>query len=163
METATSFRLCTVLGVPSDGHILMDLDRPTGPVTISFDPPVSAFGAYWGSGRGCFGNPPSILTFKDVAGHVIGTDSFVYLGDGRLTWHRYRFGTPVKTIIRTAGDNHEGVAIDGLQATASAWLPPGQQWLTLTTTCTRISCSAILARARQRSGILTTTCLLVAL
>jgi len=31
-------------------------------------------------------------------------------------WRGYRFGTPVKTITRTAGDGTEGVAIDGLQA-----------------------------------------------
>jgi hypothetical protein len=31
-------------------------------------------------------------------------------------WRGYRFGTPVKTITRTAGDGQEGVAMDGLQA-----------------------------------------------
>jgi hypothetical protein len=106
METAHSFLMCSVRGVPSDGAVLMDSDRPTGPLTISFSQPVSAFGAYWGSGVAfppldCYGNPPTILTFRDVAGNVIGTDSFVYLGNGPLTWHGYRFGTPVKTIIRT--------------------------------------------------------------
>ena len=125
METAHSFLMCSVRGVPSDGSILMDSDRPTGPLTISFSQPVSAFGAYWGSGvafppSDCYGNPPSILTFRDVAGNVIGTDSFVYMGDGTLTWHGYRFGTPVKTITRTAGDGVEGIAVDGLQANALA-------------------------------------------
>jgi len=124
METATTFQMCTVRARPSDGTILMDSDRPTGPITISFSRPVSAFGAYWGSGVGCFGNPPSILTFVDIAGHVIGTDSFVYMGDGTLAWHGYRFGTPVKTIVRTAGDNHEGVAVDGLRATVVAAASP---------------------------------------
>ena len=124
METANSFLMCSVIGRPSDGTILMDSDRPTGPITISFSQPVSAFGAYWGSGVGCFGNPPSILTFLDVTGHVIGTDSFVYMGDGTLAWHGYRFGTPVKTIVRTAGDNHEGVAVDGLRATFVAEASP---------------------------------------
>jgi hypothetical protein len=119
MVTATSFIMCTVIGVPSDGAILMDSDRPTGPVTISFSQQVSAFGAYWGSGVGCFGDPPSILTFRDAAGNVIGTDSFAYMGDGTLAWHGYQFGTPVKTITRTAGDGQEGVAMDGLQANVS--------------------------------------------
>jgi hypothetical protein len=120
METAHSFFMCTVLGVPSDGTILMDSDRPTGPVTISFSQLVSAFGAYWGSGVGCFGDPPDILTFQDVDGNIIGTDSFVYTGDGTLMWHGYQFGTPVKTITRTAGDGQEGFAVDGLQATVAA-------------------------------------------
>ncbi len=119
MVTATSFRLCTVIGRPSDGSILMDSDRPTGPLTISFSQPVSAFGAYWGSGVDCYGDPPNILTFRDVAGNIIGTDSFTYDGDGTLMWAGYRFGTPVGTITRTAGDGLEGVAIDGLQATVA--------------------------------------------
>ena len=50
MLTAGAFEMCTVIGVPSDGQILMDSDRPSGPLTISFSQPVSAFGAYWGSG-----------------------------------------------------------------------------------------------------------------
>lgn len=104
MVTAGDFDMCIVTGVPSDGHILMDSDRPSGPLTIFFSRPVSAFGAYWGSGVRCFGDPPSILTFRDVDGNVIGTDSFTYMGDGTLAWHGYRFGTPVKRITRTAGD-----------------------------------------------------------
>jgi len=120
LVTFTSFMMCLVHGMPSDGTILMYSDRPSGPLTVSFSQPVSAFGAYWGSGVGCFGDPPSILTFRDVAGNVIGTDSFVYTGDGTLAWHGYRFGTPVATITRIAGDGQEGVAIDGLQATVAA-------------------------------------------
>ena len=125
METANSFLMCSVIGRPSDGSILMDSDRPTGPLTISFSQPISAFGAYWGSGfdpypRFCYGNPPSILTFRDVAGNVVGTDSFVYMGNGTLAWQGYQFGTPVKTITRTAADGEEGVAIDGLQARVAA-------------------------------------------
>lgn len=80
METAHSFQMCSVIGIPSDGTILMDSDRPTGPVTISFSQLVSAFGAYWGTGVGCepFGFPDAaiILTFQDINGNVIGTDSF---------------------------------------------------------------------------------------
>ncbi len=121
METATSFVMCTVIGRPSDGNILMDSDRPTGPLTIRFSQPVSAFGAYWGSGVGCFfGDASNILTFRDVAGNIIGTDSFTYEGNGTLEWHGYRFGTPVKTITRVASDGREGVAVDGLQATVAA-------------------------------------------
>jgi hypothetical protein len=125
MVTANGFVLCSVLGRPSDGTTLMDSDRPTGPLIISFSQPVSAFGAYWGSGfdprpEFCYGNPPNILTFRDVAGNIIGTDSFTYRGDGTLAWHGYRFGTPVKTVTRTAGDGQEGVAIDGLQATVAS-------------------------------------------
>ncbi len=120
LVTFTSFMMCLVHGMPSDGTILMYSDRPSGPLTVSFSQPVSAFGAYWGSGVGCFGDPPSILTFRDVAGNVIGTDSFVYTGDGTLAWHGYQFGTPVATITRIAGDGQEGVAIDGLQATVAA-------------------------------------------
>jgi elongation factor P hydroxylase len=120
LETAPSFQMCAVTGRPSDGTTLMFSDRPSGPLTISFSQPVSAFGGYWGSGVGCFGDPPSILAFRDEAGNIIGTDSFVYTGDGTLMWHGYRFGTPVKTITRTAGDGQEGFAIDGLQATVAA-------------------------------------------
>ncbi len=120
MVTATRFRMCSVIGVPSDGSILMDQDRPDDLVTISFSQPVSAFGAYWGSGYRCqqygFPDAPTILTFQDVNGNVIGTDSFFYQGNGTLMWHGYRFGTPIKTITRTAGDGQEGVAIDGLEA-----------------------------------------------
>jgi hypothetical protein len=124
IETAPSFEMCTVRGRPHDGMTLMDSDRPAGPLTISFSQPVSAFGGYWGSGRNCFGNPPSILTFRDVGGNIIGTDSFVYTGDGPLQWHGYHFGTPVKTITRTAGDGREGFACDGLQATVVAAASP---------------------------------------
>jgi hypothetical protein len=121
METATSFQLCGVFARPSDGRIFFDSDRPTGAVTIAFSQPVSAFGAYWGSGVDCpvccgYGDAPSILTFRDATGNIIGTDGFYYQGDGALMWRGYRFGTPVKTITRTAGDGTEGVAIDGLQA-----------------------------------------------
>jgi len=124
MVTAGSFLLCDVLGHPSDGTTLMDSDRPTGPLTISFSLPVSAFGAYWGSGfnpfpRACCGNPPNILTFRDVTGNIIGSDSFTYMGEQPLLWRGYEFGTPVKTIIRTAGDGQEGVAVDVLQATVA--------------------------------------------
>jgi len=98
----------------------MDQDRPDDLVTISFSQPVSAFGAYWGSGYRClpygFYDAPSILTFQDINGNVIGTDSFFYQGNGTLMWRGYRFGTPGQTITRTAGDGQEGVAIDGLQA-----------------------------------------------
>ena len=125
MVTAKSFRMCTVLGKPSDGTILIDSDRPSGPVTISFSQPVSAFGAYWGSGVGCpFPDAPSILTFQDINGNVISSDSFFYKGDGTLMWRGYRFDTPVKTIIRTAGDGQEGVAVDGLQAIVAPSGPP---------------------------------------
>jgi hypothetical protein len=97
MVTAGSFPMCSVVGRPSDGHILMDSDRPYDLVTISFSQPVSAFGAYWGSGIDCsFGDSPSILTFHDVNGNVIGSDSFRYEGSGALMWRGYRFGTPVK-------------------------------------------------------------------
>ncbi len=68
MVTAHSFIMCSVIGRPSDGTILMDTDRPSGLLTISFLQPVSAFGAYWGSGYRCFlccpfDDSPSILTF----------------------------------------------------------------------------------------------------
>ena len=128
MVTNTFFQMCCAPGRPSDGTIFMNSDRPSGPLTISFSEPVSVFGAYWGSGYcdvpGCYGNPPSILTFRDVAGNMIGTDSFVYMGDGTLAWHGYRFATPVKTVTRTAGDGEEGVAVDGLQATVTASSTP---------------------------------------
>jgi hypothetical protein len=127
--TAHSFRMCTVIGRPSDGTILVDQDRPNDLVTISFSVPVSAFGAYWGSGLNCpqccgFADAPSILTFRDINGNVIGRDSFSYRGDGTLMWRGYTFATPVKTIIRTAGDGQEGFAMDGLQARVAPLLPP---------------------------------------
>ncbi|PYM02784.1 MAG: hypothetical protein DMF19_01630 [Verrucomicrobia bacterium] len=106
----------------------MDSDRPSGPLTISFLQPVSAFGAYWGSGYRCalcrpYDDSPSILTFRDVNGNVIGSDSFFYRGNGALMWRGYTFATPVKTITRTAGDGKEGVAMDGLQATVASNSP----------------------------------------
>jgi uncharacterized coiled-coil protein SlyX len=129
MVTLHSLEMCCVTGNPSDGIIFMFSDRPSGPLTISFSEPVSAFGAYWGSGfcpnSGlCWFNPPSILTFRDVAGNIIGTDSFVYMGDGTLAWHGYQFGTPVKTITRVAGDGQEGIGMDGLQATIASTSTP---------------------------------------
>jgi hypothetical protein len=118
------FFMCSVFARPSDGFLLMDQDRPNDLITITFSQTVSAFGAYWGSGRHCFGDPPTILTFKDVNGNVIGSDSFVYEGDGTLTWHGYTFQTPVKTITRTAGDGQEGFAVDGLQANVAGTPTP---------------------------------------
>jgi hypothetical protein len=122
MITAHTFRMCSVWGVPSDGTILMFQDRPHDLVTISFSQPVSAFGAYWGSGTGCiqFGDAENILTFQDVNGNVIGSDSFLYGGNGFLEWYGYAFATPVKTITRTASDGQEGFALDGLQATVAS-------------------------------------------
>ena len=66
----------------------------------------------------CFGDPLNILTFRDAAGNIIGTDSFMYIGgyEGSLIWHGYRFGTPVKTITRTAEDGQDTIVMDGLQA-----------------------------------------------
>ncbi len=120
METATSFIMCSVLGKPSDGHILMDSDRPSGLVTLSFSQPISDFGAYWGSGLGCsFGDSPSVLIFYDENGAVIGSDSFFYSGNGKLEWRGYHFDIPVKTITRSAEDGEEGFAMDGVQATVS--------------------------------------------
>jgi hypothetical protein len=67
-STAPTFRMCTVWAEPSDGKYLLLLDRPAPPWTISFNQPVSAFGAYWGTGTGCQGeytDSPIILTFRD--------------------------------------------------------------------------------------------------
>src|SRR5438309_38762 len=90
MVTAHTFQMCTVNAQPSDGTILMDSDRPNAMLVISFSQPVSAFGAYWGSGVGCFlGDAATILTFQDEAGTVIGNDSFYYDGNGPLEWHGY--------------------------------------------------------------------------
>src|SRR5205085_1272062 len=105
MKTEQRFQLCSVFAKPSDGEILMDQDRPHPLVTISFSQPVSSFGAYWGSGYLClrccgFGDATTVLTFQDVNGNVIGSDSFLYQGNGTLVWHGYTFGTPVKTITR---------------------------------------------------------------
>jgi hypothetical protein len=82
--------------------------------------------------RDGFADAPSILTFYDVNGYVIGTDSFQYTkgkkkkGRGgskaNLMWRGYQFGTPVKTIVRVAGDAQEGFAIDGLQATVASMI-----------------------------------------
>jgi hypothetical protein len=120
MRTQHTFQLCSVFAEPSDGTILMDQDRPQDTVTISFSQPVLAFGAYWGSGLSCFNDAASILTFQDVNGNVIGSDSFPYGGTGPLEWHGYSFATPVKTITRTASDGQEGFAVDGLQATVAS-------------------------------------------
>src|ERR1700730_477423 len=46
MITQHRFQMCSVVGVPIDGLLLMDQDRPHDLVTISFSQPVSAFGAY---------------------------------------------------------------------------------------------------------------------
>jgi hypothetical protein len=99
----------------------MQQDRPEELVTISFSQPVSAFGAYWGTGLHCpFGDAATVLTFQDVNGNIIGSDVFLYQGNGALQWHGYAFATPVKTIIRTASDGLEGLATDGLQATVAS-------------------------------------------
>jgi hypothetical protein len=122
MVTQHSFQLCSVFAVPSDGTILMAQDRPQDTVTISFSQPVLAFGAYWGTGTSCiiFPDAETILTFQDVNGNVIGSDSFPYRDSGPLAWAGYAFATPVKTITRTASDGQEGFAIDGLQATVAS-------------------------------------------
>jgi hypothetical protein len=128
MRIEKSFQVCSRTARPTDGTRLMDQDRPQPVVTITFSEPVSAFGAYWASGVGCdqccgFDDSPSILTFQDVNGNVIGSDTFSYEGDGTLTWHGYTFSTPVKTITRTAQDQQEGFAVDGLQATVASSTP----------------------------------------
>ena len=128
MQIQKSFRVCLFTARPSDGTRLMDQDRPNPEVTITFSEPVSAFGAYWASGVGCdlccgFPDSPSILTFEDVNGNVIGSDTFDYNGDGTLRWRGYTFSTPVKTITRTAKDEQEGFALDGLQATVASSPP----------------------------------------
>src|SRR5216117_293857 len=64
MVTNTWFDMCGHIAEPSDGDILMGSARPTGPLTISFSPAVSAFGAYWGSSIHCYDNPANILTFR---------------------------------------------------------------------------------------------------
>jgi hypothetical protein len=117
--------MCTVVVGPIDGSKLMDSDRPEANATISFSQPVSAFGAYWGSGIGCslcctFPDAATVLTFEDVNGNVIGNDSFFYEGNGSLMWRGYTFATAVKTISRTAEDDMEGFAVDGLQATVAS-------------------------------------------
>jgi hypothetical protein len=140
MRTKKQFQMCSVFGRPSDGIILMAQDRPNDLVTISFSQPVSAFGAYWGSGYLCppfgYDDAATILTFQDINGNVIGRDSFFYQGDGTLMWRGYTFGTPIKTITRTADDGQEGVAMDGLQATVSNGLPTPTPTPTATPTIT---------------------------
>lgn len=117
--TGPTFRMCTVFAQPSDGMYLSFVERPAAPWTISFSQPVSAFGAYWGTGFGCMGaftDSPIILTFRDIEGNIVGTDSFGYVGGGELVWSGYRFSRPVASITRTAGDGKEGFAVDGMQA-----------------------------------------------
>src|SRR5207302_8706029 len=96
------FTLCGhgLYAQPSDGIRLLGAAYPSGPVTISFSQPVSAFGAYWGGvPLECEGSS-IVLTFRDANSNQIGTDSFAYTGDGTLQWHGYTFATPVKTITR---------------------------------------------------------------
>ena len=78
-----------------------------------------------GDGIKCiaFDDAAIILTFQDASGNVIGNDSFYYKGDGHLEWHGYTFSTPVKTITRTAEDNAEGFAVDGLQVFIASATP----------------------------------------
>jgi hypothetical protein len=122
MKALGSVQFCSVFGYPSDGSVMMFQDRPQDRIVIFFSQPVSAFGAYWGSGVNCpsccrYRDAATILTFQDAAGNIIGTDSFFYSGvDNQLDWHGYTFNTPVKTITRTADDGTEGIGIDGLQA-----------------------------------------------
>jgi hypothetical protein len=134
MVTDSTFMMCTADAIPSDGGYLLYSDRPTGPWTISFSQPVSAFGAYWGDGVGCpFPDAPIILTFRDVQGNVVGMDSFMYTGDGPLTWRGYRFSTPVTAVTRTAGDGKEGFAVDGLQAIVASSSPNSTQLANIST------------------------------
>lgn len=143
MVTDSQFQMCTVVGRPSDGVMLMDSDRPAGPFTVSFVEPVSAFGAYWGDGYRCsFGDAAIILTFKDASGNTIGSDSFVYQGNGTLLWRGYAFSTPVKTVIRTAGDGQEGFATDGMQAMATSALKVGSI-TRLNATSFRLQCRGV--------------------
>src|SRR5881394_471692 len=104
--------------------------------TITFSQPVSAFGAYWGTGIGCcceFFDSPIILTFRDVQGDIVGTDTFVYTGGGPLMWSGYRFSRPVASVTRTAGDGKEGFAVDGLQAIVASNSPNSTQLANLST------------------------------
>jgi hypothetical protein len=135
-STAGSFRMCSVMAEPSDGKYLLLLERPAPPWTISFTQPVSAFGAYWGTGIGCcceFHDSPIILTFRDVQGDIVGTDTFDYTGGGRLMWSGYRFSRPVASVTRTAGDGKEGFAVDGLQAIVASNSPNSTQLANLST------------------------------
>jgi hypothetical protein len=134
--TGTTFRMCSVFAQPSDGKYLAFVERPAAPWTISFSQPVSAFGAYWGTGFGCFpafDDSPIILTFRDVQGNVVGTDSFGYAGGGELVWSGYRFSRPVASVTRTAGDGKEGFAVDGLQAIVASSSPNSTQLANIST------------------------------
>jgi hypothetical protein len=135
-STAPTFRMCTVMAEPSDGKLLLLLDRPAPPWTISFTQPVSAFGAYWGTGTGCqgeFTDSPIILTFRDVQGDIVGTDTFSYTGGGPLQWSGYQFSRPVASVTRTAGDGKEGFAVDGLQAIVASSSPNSTRLANLST------------------------------
>jgi hypothetical protein len=135
-STALTFRMCSVMAEPSDGKYLLLLERPAPPWTIWFNQPVSAFGAYWGTGTGCqgaFTDSPIILTFRDVQGDIVGTDTFDYTGGGPLMWSGYRFSRPVASVTRTAGDGKEGFAVDGLQAIVASNSPNSTQLANLST------------------------------
>lgn len=135
-STALTFRMCTVWAEPSDGKYLLLLDRPAPPWTISFTQPVSAFGAYWGTGTGCqggFTDSDIILTFRDVQGDIVGTEAFAYTGGGPLMWSGYRFSRPVASVTRTAGDGKEGFAVDGLQAIVASSSPNSTKLANLST------------------------------
>jgi hypothetical protein len=115
------FTLCGhgLYAEPSDGTKFLGAAYPSGPVTISFSQPVSAFGAYWGGvPLQCEGSS-IVLTFRDANGNVVGSDSFSYEGNGTLEWHGYTFATPVKTITRDT-DFRIGTVTDGLQATVAS-------------------------------------------
>ncbi|MFZ3373976.1 MAG: hypothetical protein WA183_00295 [Chthoniobacterales bacterium] len=115
------FTLCGhgLYAIPSDGTKFLGAAYPSGPLTISFSQPVSAFGAYWGGvPLQCEGSS-IILTFRDANGNVVGSDSFNYEGNGTLEWHGYTFAIPVKTITRDT-DFRIGTVTDGLQATVAS-------------------------------------------
>jgi hypothetical protein len=115
------FTLCGhgLYAQPSDGIRLLGAAYPSGPMTISFSQPVSAFGAYWGGVHLQCEGSSIVLTFRDANGNEIGGDSFNYEGNGTLEWHGYTFATPVKTITRDT-DFRIGTVTDGLQATVAS-------------------------------------------
>src|SRR6185295_17157535 len=78
---------------PSDGVKAMGLNRSEQTATITFDLPVSDFGAYWGAAtHSTLGDPANIsISFFDASDSLIGSEIFSYSrstqGDGLLEWH----------------------------------------------------------------------------
>jgi hypothetical protein len=96
----------------SDGAKAMGIDDLDSTTTITFDAPVTAFGAYWGAAEGSGAYTDDItVNFSDGSSAVFNHDP-VPAGSGTLVWRGWSSTVPITSVSYT-GDY---IVIDGLQA-----------------------------------------------